>query len=136
MYCTQQNLIDRYGESELIRLTNPDDPAAAIIDAAVLSAAIADAAAEIDGYITSWLPLSPVPSNFERMACDMVRFYLHKDLPTKAVEDAYIRHIDYLGKIAMGKIRLGPDAGGSLDPRPSDTVSITSSDTVFTRDAY
>jgi len=135
-YCTQTHLTARFGAEELIRLTNPDDVSAVVVDDAVLDQAIADAGAEIDAYIAAWLPLSPVPANFVRMACDIVRFYLYKDSPTDAVQKAYDRALRYLEKVGKGDLGLGPDSNGDIDQRPSETVSMQSAESVFSRDAY
>jgi hypothetical protein len=77
-YATQQNLIDRFGERELIELTDRADPPTGAIDAAVVTKALADADGAINGYLAVkyQLPISPVPVMFERFGCDIARYYL------------------------------------------------------------
>ena len=61
-YCTQQDMIDRFGSEDLIQLT--DRNALGVIDATVLSAAIDDATDTMDTYIATryTLPLAVVPT--------------------------------------------------------------------------
>ena len=134
-YCTQQNLTDRYGSAELILLTNPDNPATTTINVTVLNKAIADATAEIDGYLTNYLPLSPVPANFERIACDITRYHLYDDLATEQVRERYKNAIAYLTKVAEGKISIAPDASGTVDATTEDGVAYQAQAAVFGSDA-
>jgi phage gp36-like protein len=114
-YCTQQNLVDRFGQPELIQLTNKADAAATTINATVLNAAIADADAEIDGYLVAYVPLAIIPANLVRIACDIARYYLYDDLVTDQVRARYKDGVAYLMKVAEGKISIGPDVGGDID---------------------
>lgn len=134
-YCTQQNLVDRFGSAELIQLTNPNNPGATAIDATVLAAAIADATAEINGYLTRYLPLSPVPANFERIACDITRYHLYDDLATEQVKEHYKNHVGYLTRVAEGKISIAPDASGSVDKTTDAGVAYQAAASVFGSDA-
>ena len=110
-YCTKQNLIDRFGEIELIQLTDRDNQG--IIDETVIAQAIADAGAEIDGYLNRYaLPLANVPSNLVRMACDVARYYLYDDAMIESVQIRYDSVIKYLSAVAKGLITLPPDING------------------------
>ncbi|HBY38461.1 MAG TPA: DUF1320 domain-containing protein, partial [Alteromonas sp.] len=73
-YCTTNDLIDRFGESELIALSDRDNTGS--VDAQVVSAAIADASALIDGYLGGRyaLPLSVIPSVLPKLCGDIARF--------------------------------------------------------------
>jgi phage gp36-like protein len=59
-YTSTQQLIDRFGEHELIQLT--DRYGAGVIDTQVAAQAISDANAEVDAYLRSFgfSPLSTV----------------------------------------------------------------------------
>ena len=132
-YCTQQNLIDRFGEPELIQLTDRAGTLGAI-DSAIVAAAIADADAEIDSYLTDYtLPLSPVPANFERLACDIARYYLYEDQMIDIVQERYKNAVRYLEQVASGKITLSVDASGSA-PAVADGVEFTAAESIFSRD--
>jgi phage gp36-like protein len=114
-YCTKQNLIDKFGEPELVQLTNPDSVSATTIDDTVLNNKIAAADARINRYITAYLPLANVPADFEQIACDITRYFLYKDMPTDHVKREYDNAIAYLEKVAAGKIQIAPDTSGVTD---------------------
>jgi phage gp36-like protein len=135
-YCTQQNLVDRSSELELVQLTNRDDSTATTINTAVLDKAIAAAAARINRYITQYLPLTAVPEDFEQMACDITLYFLYHPLVPEHIQTVYDDAIKYLEKVASGKIPIAPDATGSV-AEPSDaTVSFSSSPSAFSRGNY
>jgi phage gp36-like protein len=127
-YCTSQNLVDAYGENELIQIT--DRSAQNSMDYAVLDAAIARAEARINRYLTAYLPLATTPADFVQIACDITRYFLYNDQPTPFVQKNYDDAIAYLEKVAAGKIPLGPDITGAQDA-PTDGVAFTSASTVF-----
>ena len=105
-YCTSADMIARFGEDELIELTDRDN--AGSIDDLVLSAAMDDASATIDSYIRGVcsLPLLPVPQTIKSIACDLAFHALH----TKGESDAQTRRfgdaMDHLWKISVGMISL------------------------------
>jgi phage gp36-like protein len=135
-YCTQQNLVDRSSELELVQLTNRDDSTATTINTPVLDKAIAAAAARINRYITQYLPLTAVPEDFEQMACDITLYFLYHPLVPEHIQTVYDDAIKYLEKVAAGKIPIAPDATGSV-AEPSDaTVSFSSSPSAFSRGNY
>ncbi len=128
-YCTQQNLQDRFGEVELIRLT--DEAGIGAIDTVVLDRAITDADAEINSYLVAYtLPLANVPANFERLACDIVRFSLYKNMMTDVVELRYKQAIRYLEKVSEGKIKLEPDSSGAA-PAVTDSLEFIAKPPIF-----
>lgn len=110
-YAVKQDMIDRFGDVELKQLT---DRTGAIdtIDDTVLGKALADADAEINGYLAGryTLPLVSTPLILVGHACDIARFRLYDDRATEAVRQRYDDAIKYLGKVAEGKISLGLDA--------------------------
>lgn len=112
-YCTKQDMIDRFGERELIQRT--DRNANGVIDNAVLNEAISDAGDEIDGYLTQYtLPLASVPRRLVRIACDIARFNLYQDLDeVSAVKTRYNNAIAYLRDVSKGLVELGVDDAGA-----------------------
>lgn len=134
-YATQQNLIDRFGERELIELTDRSDPSTGAIDATVVAKALADADAEIDGYLSSryQLPLSPVPAKLERVAGDIARYYLYEDRVTDQVRARFSDAQQWLRDVASGKVSLGATSGG-VAPTPADTVQFEPGQKVFARE--
>lgn len=132
-YCTPQDLIDRFGEAELIQRTDRAD--AAVIVAPVLNRAISDADAEIDSYLTAYpLPLTSVPANLVRIACDITRYYLHGDVANEQVKTRYDNAIKYLMQVAKGAISIGPDTSGAVVTTASAEVQFQSNPSVFGRD--
>lgn len=132
-YCTKQDLIDRFGETEVGRLS--DRSMQGIIDDAVLDQVVADADAEIDGYLAGRyrLPLASVPVLLRRIACNLVRFYLYTTAAPEDVRAAYDDAVKSLRGIARGEISLGLDAVGGKQPSLGG-VEIKSGGKVFGRD--
>ena len=105
-YATVQDMIDRYGEPEMIQLT---DPEIAAVQASKVQRAIDDAQAFADGYVGKAyrLPLagcakpSPVPGDvaattlvpppqLTRIVCDVARYYLYQVLAPE--HEVYLRY--------------------------------------------
>lgn len=134
-YATQQDLVDRFGETEVIQLSDRTGTAGAI-DVAVVAAKLADADAEIDGYLAGRysLPLVPVPLTLQRIACDIARYHLYDDRVTETVAARYAAAIKFLTAVSKGDIQLGVDAGGEAPPSAAGAPSYTACDPVFSRD--
>lgn len=114
MYCTKQDMIDRFGEAELAQRTDRDN--GAVIDDAVLALKMTDAANEIDSYLTQYaLPLSSVPGGLVSRACDIARYNLYQNLDleeTSMVRSRYNAAIAWLKLVAKGDVQLGVDDNG------------------------
>jgi len=122
-------MIDRFGEEEIIQLT--DTANIGVIDSAVLDSAIADATAEINKNLTSYmLPLSIIPADFPRLACDIAHCFLYKGKPPNEVKVAFDSAKEYLKMIAVGKITLGSDVTGQ-SPVSESTPLIESESALF-----
>jgi phage gp36-like protein len=107
-YATQADLEDRFGVDELTQLT--DRVGSGMPHPAIVARALADADAEIDGYLASRyeLPLATVPPMLVRVACDIARYRLWED---RASEEVRLRYEDarrMLESIARGMVSLGP----------------------------
>ncbi|MBI2313581.1 MAG: DUF1320 domain-containing protein [Betaproteobacteria bacterium] len=133
-YATQQDLVDRFGSQEILELT--DRASAGSIDATVVARALADADAEIDGYLIGRyaLPLASTPRVLTLVACDLARYRLYEDRATDAVRQRYEDQVRFLRALADGKIALGPDAGGSLPAQAADAVEFEPGQKVFGRE--
>ncbi|MBP5857290.1 DUF1320 domain-containing protein [Marivibrio halodurans] len=108
-YATQQDMIDRFGEGELLALADRDGDGT--IDAAMVERALADAAGLIDSYIGARyaLPLVAVPSQLTSAACDVARWRLYTDAPHERVESAYKAAVAWLKDIQAGRADLDAD---------------------------
>jgi len=76
--------------------------------AASINEALQDAAEEINGYIGGRypLPLPNVPSNLNRMACDIARYRLYYQQPTEEVRNRYKDAIKFLERVQDEKAHL------------------------------
>lgn len=117
-YTTQAEMVDAFGADELIQLTDRADPPLGAIDAAVLAAALADAAAEIDSYLVGryTLPMSPTPTVLKRFNREIGRYLLYKDASPDEVRDRYKSAIKFLTNVANGVASIGPDAVSQETP--------------------
>ena len=110
-YATLQDLLDRFGEDELLQVADRDDDG--VIDTAVADSALKDAEELIDSYIARRyrLPLASVPASLVRATANIARYFLYKDEPTEAAQKGYDQAITWLKDIAAGRALL--DAEGS-----------------------
>lgn len=131
IYATVVDLVARFGELELVQLTDLENIPPSIIDVRRVETKIGDACAFIDGYVGQVyrLPLAgcakPVavpgaspetvaPPVLVRIACDLARYYLHDDLaPENEVYRRYQAARKELEAIAAGGAQLACPWGGS-----------------------
>lgn len=123
-YATLSDLIARFGEAELIQLT--DRQGDGIVDQAVIDQALADAGAVIDGYLAGRysLPLVSVPPILVGYACDLARARLYTDAAPEIVLKRESDALKFLALAAQGKINLG----SSPEPASDNSVQIASTD--------
>ena len=131
-YCTQQDLVDRYGEIELIQLSDHDNQGT--INSDVVNRAISDAEGEIDGHLGGRypLPITPVPKSLERIACDIARYYLYDDNATEQVSKRYNDAVKFLQGVGRGDINIGIATTGGK-PTSQNTATVISGGSVFGR---
>jgi phage gp36-like protein len=119
-YAGLDQMIERFGERELIQLTNRPGsagPLPAEIDQERLAAALKDAADLIDGYLGKRyrLPLNPIPTLAVRWSIDLARWFLQPGAAPEMVKANYERTLTELKEAANGDISLGlpeEDSGG------------------------
>ena len=137
-YATAQDVINRYPNRDLVQLTN-EDPAATTVNTAPIAQALADASAEIDGYIEGrfTLPLADPPAVLNRLTTDIAMYRLQTLRPLHDLEDARKRYEDavaMLTKVAAGELTLGLSADGREPPVATGTVeAVQGPDRVFDR---
>jgi len=107
-YATQQQMIDRYGTSALVMLTDRAEFATGVIDAAMIDRALADADATIDGYLARHyaLPLAVVPPQLPPIAQALAYWSLHLTEPDGKTKADYDTALRMLKDIADGRVRL------------------------------
>jgi phage gp36-like protein len=131
-YAVKQDMIDRFALAELIQLTDRTGGAVAVNDT-VINQALADADAEVDGYLMGRyaLPLASVPKILVGVACDVARYRLYDDRSTEQVTKRYDDAIKFLKLVADGKVSLGINATNAVTPTTGGAASF-GNDRVFT----
>jgi len=145
VYAQPSDMIARYPNRDLVQLTN-EDPTQQAVDDSVLQQALADASAEIDGYLESrfTLPLSDAPDVLARLTCDIAMYRLQALRPLHDLAEARRRYEDavaVLVRVSDGTLTLGlaPDnqepgeAAGSVVTEAGGDTAGTLPRRVFSR---
>lgn len=117
-YATVQDMTDRFGETEMIRLSQPEDRTAETVIAAKVELAIADNSALIDDYLRGRyaVPVAAPPESVVRAACVLARYDLAKGERTEPTEQMRLDRkevLTWLQGIAAGDVNIdAPAAGG------------------------
>lgn len=129
-YAVQQDLVDRFGQTEIAQLT--DRTNGTTIDTAVLGKALADADDLINSHLATryTLPLASVPKVIVRAACDIARYYLYEDRVTEQVRARYEDTVKFLKAVADGAVTLGLDAANQVASQ-SGGAQVDAGDRVF-----
>lgn len=132
MYCSQQDLTMRFGESEIIELT--DDEGTGVVNGSKIAQAIDDASALIDGYLAGryQLPLSTVPTVLNRLAADIARYFLYDNGANEQVQKRYDDAEKFLKAVSKGDISLGVDSAGDK-AQTHDCAELVTDGHVFSR---
>lgn len=128
MFATLQAMRDKFGERELIELTDIEQPYTDTINVTRLNAAMQQANSEIEGYIGGRypLPLQTVPPFLQSIACDMTRYHastgaMSENDPIKTRYDAALKT---LKEISKGTIQIGGNPTGEAAPIQSSNNAI------------
>jgi phage gp36-like protein len=137
-YASQADMVTRFGNAEVVALTDRSNQG--IIDPDVLAGGLAEADAEIDPYLSPRypLPLPTVPRILVGLACDIARYRLCSStvIATEEIRNRYRDAVRFLEKIADNKIGLGVDASGLAPPEDASVqVSSTFPDRIFNDDS-
>ncbi len=137
MYASVANMVARFGELEVIQVSDRDRTGD--IDHAVVNVALSDASLEIDGYLSRYNPpISPTPPVLVRVACEIAHYRLlgiNNTLLTDEIIKRYDRNILWLKDVKSGKAALNGvvnDNDGKDDS--GDAVQFNSGTRVFSRD--
>jgi phage gp36-like protein len=136
-YATVLDMINRYPSRDLVQLTN-EDPTATTVNATPITQALADASAEIDGYIEGrfTLPLADPPAVLNRLTTDIAMYRMQSLRPLHDLEDARKRYEDAVAmliKVAAGELTLGLSADGQEPPIAAVEENVQGPDRVFSR---
>lgn len=134
-YCSQADLVERFGAVELAQLT--DETAATTPDTSEISKVCDEATSLIDAYLATryTTPLATVPTMVRSWALVIARKMLWKEraLPDSQVAKAYDAALAMLKDVARGIASL-PDSAGVVAPISGGAISVISSEQLFTDD--
>lgn len=136
-YATQQDLIDAFGELELIAQTDIDPVATGAIVVARIDRALASAEGEVEGYIGAryQVPLVTVPQNVKQAVLDIARYRLYRDNAPELVVENYKSAIRLCRDISSGTVRLPLPTGD--EPARSETLAeFAGGGRVFARETF
>ncbi len=135
-YILQADLLGQISNAQLIQLT--DDAQSGTVDAAKVTQAIAEAEAEVNGYVATKhsVPLAaPIPDLVKQLSVDIAiyRLYHRRQRVPDDVRKSYEDAVAKLKDIAKGVLTLG------IDPPPAESSKATSGEVfgperVFDRD--
>ena len=137
-YAVKQDLVDRFGETELKQLIDHVNRPPTTIDDVVVGRALGDADALANGYLGKKydLPLSTVPPVLTKVCADIARYYLHGKAADKDSQVArdFDAAMSWLKDVARGLVSIGDEGvtpietgGGAIRANPSSRI--------FTRDS-
>lgn len=110
-YATVQDMIGRFGETEMLRLSSVDGLLPETVNAVPVDQAIADSSAVIDSYLRKRhaVPLAPVPQVITRAACILARYDLSVGgdrEPADQVKNDRKDVVAWLTQLANGTVTL------------------------------
>lgn len=127
-YATIEQLKERFGEQLLVQLTDRAEVATGEVDEDVVDRALADAGAEIDGYLAARyrLPIDgDVPPLLLDLALIVAIYKLHPFEPDPKITRDYEAAQKKLLQISQGIIRLAIEG---VEPATSGASGVQASD--------
>jgi phage gp36-like protein len=111
IYADVSDMVNRFGEAEMITSSVPDGAAAEAIVPQVIIQKLEDASRIIDGYLRNRyrVPLDMAPPEINRACCMLARYDLllgGQRFASDAVKDERDRVMRWLKDIAEGKVKL------------------------------
>lgn len=125
-YCTTNDLINRYGEDEMIRIS--DHTMTGVVDEAVVQTAIDDASVLMDSYLPGNVDVGLNAQNLNRVCADIARYYLYDDTTTTTVEQRYKDAVKWLEQVAKGMVKLAVAVDPLTDEDVPDTLVVFGSE--------
>ena len=122
---TQADLVQRFGERELVNLTDRTAKREIVPD--VLQKAVNDAEAEVNGYLRAAgfrQPFAPVPYALVVKTCDVCRWYLYENGIPDVVQKRYDNAISWFKLLIKNPSILGFDADGVEEVKVSGGMAV------------
>jgi phage gp36-like protein len=122
-YATQAMLVKRFGERQLVQLTDRGEVPTGQIDTDLVAQELANTDAVINGYVGNRyrLPLDPTPDLVTDLAISIALYKLHAFAPDPKVKDDYDQAIRTLRDISNNVVKL--DAAG-VEPASSGASGV------------
>ena len=133
MFATAEDMKARYGERELVELTDQDGWHAQTI--AAINVKLADATHDATGYVAKYYapaPDMPVPPLLTKLVCEIAFAQLHKN-PSEAIEKRETRARATLKDISTGLVKI--DQGEQKIPARRGAVIVPDRQRTFSRDS-
>jgi phage gp36-like protein len=117
-YTDIDQLTDRFGTQMLVNLTDRGDPRTNAVDMDIITRAITDTQAVIDGYLGGKyaLPLTELPALIAELSATIAIYKLHIYTPDEKIVEDYKQALKSLRDIAIGTLKLSvagvPSAAG------------------------
>ncbi|ENX58200.1 MULTISPECIES: gp436 family protein [Acinetobacter] len=128
MYVTAEAMIAKFGEREIIQLTDNEAPYQDVINYDKLNAAMNAANSEIDGSVMGRykLPLQVVPPFLISLGCDLARYYActRGVVENDPIKVRYEDGCKKLKAISKGEIGLGGAPAGESAPTESSSNNV------------
>lgn len=132
MYATVADMIEAFGQGEVIALT--DRTGEVQVVESIATAALARASDEADSYLAGRyaVPVTPVPPVLAAMVCDMARYRLTGTQAQEAdpITERYRLAVKWLERVASGDADL---PGVGLPASGGSNVQFSAGRRVFTR---
>jgi phage gp36-like protein len=111
-YATVDDMVQRFGEAEMIRASTPDGQDAVTVVQAPICTALDDASSTIDSYLRKRyrVPLEVAPPEINRACCMLARYDLGlggERSVSEQTQKAREETIQWLARIARGEVVLG-----------------------------
>lgn len=134
-YATPADMIDAFGEREVIALTDRDN--LGYVDAVLLQDRLDKASAEMDAYLVKryTVPLAVVPPLLTTYCCDIARYRLSggEVAEVEAVRTRYKDAIRYFEGVRDGKNDIGGGQAPAADASTQDLSYVVQGQNVFSR---
>ncbi len=142
MYATVTDMIARFGEVQIVRLSNPEDREAETPDVEKVNTALTDATELINSYIRGryLTPIANPPQDMVRATCILARYDLadtERSSPSEEMAKGRAEVIKWLENVAKEIVHLdiqlaSPTGGNAVGsgPRISDRDRIVTFDTL------
>lgn len=139
MYASVSDMVARFGETQILRLSKPEDRVATVIDDARVETALADATEVINSYIRGryQVPIVAPPKDIVRATCIIALHDLaqsERTSPSEEMEKNYKTIIDWLRDIAKELINLDAPAAESAGPNPGSGARMSDRPRTFTHE--